>query len=163
MEVRVTCCSTPAGTVPVNAARVSEGFFRTLGVKPMLGRDFLPGEDQPGRAKIVDAQLWHLGQALWRASRRGGAIRDPERRDLHDRGRVAAGILRSRPGAAPNSGRRCWTRTRANSGGAATISTESGRLRDGVTHAGRAGGYEGHRGATGEAVSRIRTGARAPA
>jgi predicted permease len=27
--------------------------LRTLGVKVMLGRDFLPGEDQPGRAKIV--------------------------------------------------------------------------------------------------------------
>jgi macrolide transport system ATP-binding/permease protein len=40
-------------TVPVPAGRVSDGFFRTLGVKPFLGRDFLPGEDQPGRAKIV--------------------------------------------------------------------------------------------------------------
>lgn len=40
-------------TEPVPAARVSDGFFRTLGVKPMLGRDFMPGEDQPGRAKIV--------------------------------------------------------------------------------------------------------------
>jgi macrolide transport system ATP-binding/permease protein len=38
---------------PVPAARVSDGFFRTLGVKPILGRDFLSGEDQPGRAKIV--------------------------------------------------------------------------------------------------------------
>jgi predicted permease len=38
---------------PVPAARVSDGFFRTLGVKPMLGRDFLSGEDQAGRAKIV--------------------------------------------------------------------------------------------------------------
>ena len=42
-----------ATTEPVPAARVSDGFFRTLGVKPILGRDFLPGEDQPGRAKIV--------------------------------------------------------------------------------------------------------------
>ena len=38
---------------PIPAARVSDGFFRTLGIKPVLGRDFLPGEDQPGRAKIV--------------------------------------------------------------------------------------------------------------
>lgn len=44
---------TPSGSVPVPAARVSDGFFSTLGVKPMLGRGFLPGEDQPGRAKIV--------------------------------------------------------------------------------------------------------------
>ena len=38
---------------PVPAARVSDGFFRVLGVRPILGRDFLPGEDRPGAAKIV--------------------------------------------------------------------------------------------------------------
>jgi macrolide transport system ATP-binding/permease protein len=38
---------------PVPAARVSDGFFHTLGVQPMLGRDFRPGEDKPGGAKIV--------------------------------------------------------------------------------------------------------------
>ena len=42
-----------SGTEPVPAARVSDGFFTTLGVKPLLGRVFNPGEDQPGRAKIV--------------------------------------------------------------------------------------------------------------
>ena len=45
--------STPSGAEPVPAARVSDGFFHTLGVKPMLGRDFLPGEDRPGGARIV--------------------------------------------------------------------------------------------------------------
>ena len=44
---------TPSGSEPVPAARVSDGLFRTLGVKPMLGRDFLPGEDHPGGAKIL--------------------------------------------------------------------------------------------------------------
>lgn len=38
---------------PVPATRVSAGFFHTLGVQPILGRDFRPGEDQPGGAKIV--------------------------------------------------------------------------------------------------------------
>ena len=38
---------------PVPAARVGDGFFQTLGVKMLLGRGFLPGEDRPGRAKIV--------------------------------------------------------------------------------------------------------------
>src|SRR6266568_1948331 len=42
-----------SGTEPVPAARVSDGFFRTLGVKPLLGRVFAPGEDRPGGAKIV--------------------------------------------------------------------------------------------------------------
>jgi macrolide transport system ATP-binding/permease protein len=40
-------------TEPVPAARVGAGFFRTLGVKMLLGRDFLPGEDQPGHPKIA--------------------------------------------------------------------------------------------------------------
>jgi macrolide transport system ATP-binding/permease protein len=40
-------------TEPVPGRRVSAGFFRTLGVSMLLGRDFLPGEDQPGRAKIA--------------------------------------------------------------------------------------------------------------
>ncbi|MGA8673381.1 MAG: ABC transporter permease [Terracidiphilus sp.] len=44
---------TSSGIVPVPAARVSDGFFSTLDVKPMLGRGFLPGEDQPGKSKIV--------------------------------------------------------------------------------------------------------------
>jgi macrolide transport system ATP-binding/permease protein len=42
-----------SGTEPVMGSRVSDGFFRTLGVKPLLGRTFLPGEDQPGKPKIV--------------------------------------------------------------------------------------------------------------
>lgn len=44
---------TPSGSEPVIAARVSSGMFQTLGVQPMLGRDFRPGEDRPGGAKIV--------------------------------------------------------------------------------------------------------------
>ena len=44
---------TAGGVEPVQATRVSDGFFTTLGVKPMLGRNFLPGEDRPGQAKIV--------------------------------------------------------------------------------------------------------------
>jgi macrolide transport system ATP-binding/permease protein len=38
---------------PVPAARVSAGFFHTLGVQPILGRDFHLGEDQPGQPKSV--------------------------------------------------------------------------------------------------------------
>jgi predicted permease len=35
------------GTEPVRGVRVSDGFFHTLGVAPMLGRDFYAGEDLP--------------------------------------------------------------------------------------------------------------------
>src|SRR5262249_43735339 len=51
---------TPGGAVPVPAARVSDGFFRTLGVKPVLGRDFYQGEDKVGAAPTVI-----LGYATW--------------------------------------------------------------------------------------------------
>ncbi len=48
------------GVVPVHGARVSGGFFRTLGVAPVLGRDFYPGEDQPSAARTVI-----LSYAIW--------------------------------------------------------------------------------------------------
>jgi len=43
----------PSGTEPVPGRRVSAGFFDMLGIRMMLGRGFLPGEDRPGGAKIV--------------------------------------------------------------------------------------------------------------
>jgi macrolide transport system ATP-binding/permease protein len=51
---------TPDGTEPVRGARVSDGFYRTLGVKPILGRDFYPGEDLPGapRTILVSYDTW---------------------------------------------------------------------------------------------------------
>ena len=45
--------NTPAGAEPTRGGRVSAGFFRVLGVKPMLGRDFYDGEDLPGAADTV--------------------------------------------------------------------------------------------------------------
>jgi macrolide transport system ATP-binding/permease protein len=43
----------PAGAEPVPATRVSDGFFRTLGVAPVLGRDFRTGEDLPQAPQTV--------------------------------------------------------------------------------------------------------------
>jgi len=45
--------TTGEGTEPIRAAKVSDGFFRTLGVSPFLGRDFHPGEDQPAAPQTV--------------------------------------------------------------------------------------------------------------
>ena len=44
----------------VEGLRVSDGFFRMLGVAPALGRDFLSSEDRPGgdRAVILSDALW---------------------------------------------------------------------------------------------------------
>ena len=44
---------TPAGAQLADGARVSDGFFRTLGVAPMLGRDFRAGEDLPAAPRTV--------------------------------------------------------------------------------------------------------------
>ena len=61
---------------PVQAARVTDGFFRTLGVQPMLGRDFRPGEANPGQPKIVI-----LPYGTWKA--RFGARRDVIGQTVH--------------------------------------------------------------------------------
>jgi macrolide transport system ATP-binding/permease protein len=42
-----------AGVQPTPGIRVSAGMFRTLGVQPMLGRDFHDGEDAPGAPLTV--------------------------------------------------------------------------------------------------------------
>ena len=45
--------NTANGAVQAQGARVSDGFFRTLGVMPFLGRDFGRGEDQPSAQQTV--------------------------------------------------------------------------------------------------------------
>ena len=67
---------TPTGLEQVDGAVVSDGFFRTLGVAPVLGRDFRPGEDLPGTAHLV-----LLSYATWQ-NRYGGRRRC--RREVRD-------------------------------------------------------------------------------
>ncbi len=45
--------TTRDGVQKVDGARVSAGFFRTLGVTPVLGRDFYIGEDSPAKPRTV--------------------------------------------------------------------------------------------------------------
>jgi macrolide transport system ATP-binding/permease protein len=54
------------GTQQADGARVSDGFFRTLGVKPVLGRDFYDGEDIKSASSTV-----LLSYAAWQ-KRLGG-------------------------------------------------------------------------------------------
>ena len=44
----------------VDGFRISAGLFDMLGTKALLGRTFLPGEDQPGRDDVVV-----IGYRLW--------------------------------------------------------------------------------------------------
>ncbi len=52
--------ASPQGTELAAGAHVSSGFFRTLGVAPMLGRDFRPEEDgrDAGRTVILSHAAW---------------------------------------------------------------------------------------------------------
>jgi predicted permease len=52
--------NTPEGAEPARGAEVSAGFFRTLGVSPVLGRDFYTGEDLPSapRTAILSHAAW---------------------------------------------------------------------------------------------------------
>jgi macrolide transport system ATP-binding/permease protein len=52
--------TTASGVEPVAGGRVTAGFFRVLGITPILGRDFYDGEDQPGASDNVIAtyQAW---------------------------------------------------------------------------------------------------------
>jgi putative ABC transport system permease protein len=48
------------GTVSVQGAAVSHGYFKVLGVHPMLGRDFMPEDDkvEAPRTAILGYELW---------------------------------------------------------------------------------------------------------
>ena len=58
---------TPSGLELAPGARVSAGFFRTLGVAPILGRDFLAGEDSLSAAHAV--MLSYDGWQKWFSGR----------------------------------------------------------------------------------------------
>jgi macrolide transport system ATP-binding/permease protein len=52
--------NTPSGVEPVPGERVTDGFFHTLGVAPLLGRDFYAGEDllSAPRTVILSYSSW---------------------------------------------------------------------------------------------------------
>jgi macrolide transport system ATP-binding/permease protein len=122
-----------SGTEPVPAARVSDGFFRTLGVKPMLGRDFLPGEDQPGKAKIV---MLSYGTWLKRFGGRNDVVGQSV--TLSGDAYTIVGVLPREFGFAPRGAAEFWTPLLdKNNGCEQRRSCHNldgiGRLRDGVT------------------------------
>jgi predicted permease len=61
--------TTEAGAVHIPCARVSDDFFRTLGISPIAGRDFRSGEDQPAAQKTVI-----LAYAAWQTRFGGGEV-----------------------------------------------------------------------------------------
>ena len=124
--------ATPSGAEPIPAARASDGFFRTLGVKPVLGRDFLPGEDRPDQAKIV-----LLSYGTW--MRRFGGRRDivGQSVSLSGDAYTVVGVLPREFAFAPRGNAEVWTPLLGKNGCEQRRSCHNldgiGRLRDGVT------------------------------
>ncbi len=117
---------------PVPGARVSDGFFSTLGVKPMLGRVFLPGEDKPGSAKIV-----MLSYGTW--LKRFGGRRDVIGQSVNMSGETytIVGVLPSEFAFAPRGNAELWVplldKTDCEQRRSCHNFDGIGRLRDGVT------------------------------
>ena len=123
---------TASGTVPVPAGSVSDGFFSTLGVKPVLGRLFLPGEDRPHGAKIV---LLSYGTWLKRFGSRSDVIGQPV--NLSGDTYTIVGVLPREIAYAPRGSRELWVPLQDKNGCEQRRSCHNldgiARLRDGVT------------------------------
>ena len=145
---------TPSGIVPVPARRVSDGFFSTLGVKMMLGRGFLPGEDQQGKPKIV---ILTYGTWLKRYGGRNDVV--GQSLNLSGENYTIVGVLPQEFNFAPARDSEFWVPLLGKNGCEARRSCHNldgvGRLRDGVTHTSGSRRDESDRGAIGEAVSGV--------
>ncbi len=123
---------TGSGTEPVVARRVSDGFFSTLGTRMMLGRGFLPGEDQPGKAKIV---VLSYGTWLKRYSGRRDVVGQAV--NLSGNDYTIVGVLPREFSFAPGRDSEFWTPLLEMSGCEKRRGCHNldglGRLRDGVT------------------------------
>ena len=123
---------TESGSVPVEALRVSAGFFRTLGVAPVLGRDFHEGEDQ-----LTAPQTAILSYATWQ--RRFGRRKNiaGETVTLSGLSYTIIGVLPQSFQFAPQGDTEFWTTLRAE--GFCNIHRDChnsfgiGRLKEGVS------------------------------
>jgi macrolide transport system ATP-binding/permease protein len=94
---------TPSGTEPVQGERVSGGFFKTLGLQPMLGRDFHSGEDRLGGPNVV---LLSYGAWLHRFGGRRNAVGQTV--DLDNAAYTIIGVLPRSFSFAPSGNAEFW-------------------------------------------------------
>ena len=124
--------NTPLGAEPVRGARISDGFLRTLGVSPVVGRDFYAGEDQPSAARAA-----LLSYAAWQ--RRYGGDRSVLGKKVALNGLpvVIVGVLPREFHFAPVGPAEFWTAFHASTEcdlrRSCHASFAVGRLADGVT------------------------------
>jgi macrolide transport system ATP-binding/permease protein len=123
---------TSGGTEPVPALRVSDGFFRTLGVAPIIGRDFRPGEDLAGTPNIAI-----ISYGAWQ--KRFGGAKDVVGRTIRLSGvpHTIVGVLPQTFQFAPRGEAEIWTTLHASGSCDLRRSCHNlegiARLRDGVS------------------------------
>jgi predicted permease len=124
--------TTPAGPQQAYYGRVSDGFFRTLGVAPLLGRDFYPGEDLPEAPRTI-----LLSYATWQ--KRYGSRREAvgQSVDLGGTSYTIIGVLPRDFQFAPTEPAEFWTTLHATNSCETRRSCHDlygvARLKDGVS------------------------------
>ncbi len=123
---------TAAGAEPVPAVSVSDGFFRTLGVAPLLGRDFSAGEDLPEAPRTV-----LLSYKTWKDRFGGRTTVLGETVTLSGMANTIIGVLPKEFQFAPKGNAEFWTTLHASDPCGVRRSchnlTGIGRLKEGVS------------------------------
>jgi predicted permease len=123
---------TASGVEPVRTTRVSDGFFHTLGVTPVLGRDFRSGEDLPSAQRTL-----LLTYAAWQKRYNGKKEVLGQTVTLDDHPYTVIGVLPSEFQFAPGEPAEFWVAFHAESECDLRRSCHSiygvGRLKDGVS------------------------------
>jgi putative ABC transport system permease protein len=86
------------------SGRVSAGLFRMLGVQPIIGRDFLSEDDQPGNEKVV-----LISEGLWRRRFGGDSEVVGKTLDLSGDNFTVVGVLPSTFRLPDQRERELWT------------------------------------------------------
>jgi predicted permease len=124
--------NTPSGTEPVHGLRVSVGFLGTLGIKPMLGRDFRAGEDGSGASPVV-----LLRYGVWQSKFGGKQDVVGQTVNLSGTAYTIVGVLPRDFEFAPRDIAEFWVPLQPNAGCEQRRSCHNldgvGRLKDGVT------------------------------
>jgi macrolide transport system ATP-binding/permease protein len=124
--------STAAGMLRIPGARVSDGFFRTLGISPVAGRDFYAGEDLPEAPQTLI-----LSYASWQKRFGGKPEVIGQSITVDEIAYVIIGVLPQTFHFAPVGDAEFWTTLHASAGCLARRSCHSlegiARLKDGVS------------------------------
>jgi len=123
---------TATGTEPVPGVRVSDGFFHTLGITPVLGRDFYAGEDLPAAPPTVI-----LSYATWQHRFDGRKDLVGQTVTLSGMAYTIVGVLPQDFQFAPRGNAEFWTTLHAADSCAQRRGCHNlngiGRLKDGVS------------------------------